>query len=97
MTDSAKPHVNYFSIWVWLIALTIGYILERFIGIPRNVALLAIFGIALLKALLVALNFMHLRWESPMIYMIVLVPIVLFGILLILLLPDITFIHTGGK
>ena len=97
MNESAKSHVNYFSIWVWLVVLTVGYLLERFLGIPRHVALLAIFGIALVKALLVALNFMHLRWESPMIYAIVVVPIVLFGILLVLLLPDITFIHTGGK
>ena len=97
MNESSKSHVNYFSIWVWLVALTVGYLLERFIGIPRHAALLAIFGIALVKALLVALNFMHLRRESPLIYAIVLVPIVLFGILLILLLPDITFVHTGGK
>lgn len=93
MNKSAKTHVNYFAIWVWLVALTVGYLLERWFGLPRSVALAIIFGIALWKATLVGLNFMHLRWESRLIYAIALVPVALFLILIGLLLPDIAFVH----
>ena len=97
MSESGKSGDNYFAVWLWLVALTVGYLLERWVGIPRRWALVVIFGIAFWKASLVALNFMHLKRESPVIYAIAAVPIVLFAILVLLLLPDITLIHTGGK
>lgn len=93
MNAPEKTHVNYFKIWIWLVALTVGYLFERWIGISRTVALLVIFGIALVKAALVAIHFMHLRHESRLIYAIILVPIALFVILVALLLPDITFVE----
>ena len=47
-----------------------------------------IFATAIVKALLVALNFMHLRFESGVIYAIALIPIVFAAILAVALFPD---------
>ena len=43
---------------------------------------------AFVKALLVALNFMHLRFESGVIYAIALIPLVFVAILAVALFPD---------
>ncbi len=94
--EPEKKGLGYFAIWVWLVALTVGYLVERFIGVPRHVALAVIFGIALVKALLVAWNYMHLKHESRIIFVILLIPILLFAILVLLLLPDITLVHRGN-
>lgn len=84
--------MKYFHVWIWLVVLTLAYLAERAFGLPRRMALGIVFGIALVKALLVAWHYMHLRHEGRMIYVIVLIPILLFAILVLLLLPDITFV-----
>ena len=93
MTQNAAPRSRYFVIWVWLVVLTVAYLAERAVGVPRHIALAIIFGIALVKAMLVAWNYMHLRHEGRMIFVILLVPILLFTILVLLLLPDIALVH----
>lgn len=94
MTETtAPPRERTFTIWVWLVALTAAYLAERAFDISHHVALAIVFGIALVKALLVAWNYMHLRHEGRMIFVILIVPILLFSILVLLLLPDITLVH----
>ena len=44
-----------------------------------------------MKAVLVALYYMHLRFERLLIYSLVLVPLAVFAILLLVLLPDIAW------
>ncbi|OGH62360.1 MAG: hypothetical protein A3G34_12185 [Candidatus Lindowbacteria bacterium RIFCSPLOWO2_12_FULL_62_27] len=95
MTESGAARPRYFTIWVWLVVLTLAYLAERLIGVPHRIALGLVFGIALVKALLVAWNYMHLRHESRMIFVILLIPILLFAILVTLLLPDIAFVGVG--
>lgn len=97
MTNNIEPRSRYFVIWVWLVILTAAYLAERMVGMPHRVALAIVFGIALVKALLVAWNYMHLRHEGRMIFVILLVPILLFAILVLLLLPDITLVHQKGS
>ena len=48
-----------------------------------------VFAAATVKALLVALYYMHLRFERRLVYALALVPLVLFGMLLLVLLPEI--------
>lgn len=95
MTEFAASRSRHFVIWVWLVVLTAAYLAERTLGVPHHAALAIIFGIALVKAMLVAWNYMHLRHEGRMIFVILLVPILLFAILVLLLLPDITLVHKG--
>jgi caa(3)-type oxidase subunit IV len=60
MADTEHYHPNYVKIWAILVVLLIVSIMGPFIGIPW-VTLATAFGIAFVKAYLVARNFMHLN------------------------------------
>jgi caa(3)-type oxidase subunit IV len=63
---SAEPHVhhpNYVKIWAILVALLLVSMLGSMSGI-RWVVLVAAFGVAVVKAFLVAKNFMHINVEK---------------------------------
>ena len=66
MTDhaahSAHPPVNYIRIWQILLVLLVVSVAGPFIGI-KVVTLITAFGIAVVKAYLVAKNFMHLNLQ----------------------------------
>jgi cytochrome c oxidase subunit 4 len=85
---SGRAHPNYTAIWLWLLALLALGLGASLLPGGRTVALAVIFTTALVKALLVALNFMHLRFEPGLIYAIALVPVVFAAILAVALFPD---------
>ncbi len=60
--DAHTHHPNYIKIWAILCVLLVISILGPMLGI-RPVTLITAFGIALVKAYLVAKNFMHLDIE----------------------------------
>jgi len=59
--------------------------------LPKSLAVLLIFAVAVIKALLVLLNYMHLKYEKPFIYALVIVPLLFVLILTLLLFPDFVF------
>jgi caa(3)-type oxidase subunit IV len=68
MSAQAKGHHrNYVKIWGILVALLVVSVLGPMTGI-RVIMLITAFGIALVKAYLVAKNFMHLDVEKPIIH-----------------------------
>ena len=60
--EHADHEVNYVKIWAILLCLLVASILGPFLGI-KIVTLITAFGIAIVKAYLVAKNFMHLNIE----------------------------------
>ena len=60
-------HRNYVKIWAILLVLLVVSIVGPMTGI-RVVMLITAFGVALLKAYLVAKNFMHLDIEKPIVH-----------------------------
>jgi len=67
MNDFAhrKQHPNYFGIWAWLFVLTIVEVAVAFAShMPRNLLLLALVALAVWKAALVGMYFMHLKFEG---------------------------------
>jgi len=91
-TSAPTPHhqVNYFAIFVALVVLTVVTVavaFKRFDSELVNVLLALL--IASVKASLVALYFMHLKFEGKLIYFIAIVPLVLCIILVCALIPDI--------
>jgi caa(3)-type oxidase subunit IV len=56
----AEHHINYVRIWQILLALLVISVLGPMVGI-KIVTLITAFGIAVVKAYLVAKNFMHLN------------------------------------
>ncbi len=72
MTEHAAAHAehhhpNYVRIWAILVGLLVVSVVGPFLGI-RVVTLIAAFGVALVKAYLVAKNFMHVNVEKPIIH-----------------------------
>jgi cytochrome c oxidase subunit 4 len=92
-TESHDDHqVNYMFIFWWLLALTI---LEVIAGMPQTSmqyppALKNFFlvGMALVKAALVALYFMHLRFDRKALSFIAFIPLVLCVFVVLMVMPD---------
>ena len=84
---------NYKAIWIWLMALMALSIAAGALPVGRNTVSLVLFGVALVKAVLVIRNYMHLKSESWLIYAIALVPVAFVILLIIALLPDFVFRH----
>lgn len=80
-------------IWYWLMALVILSVAASFV-LPKAEALTLIFAVALIKALLVARNYMHLKHEKALIYAIILVPLAFVIIFLIGVFPDFVYHST---
>jgi caa(3)-type oxidase subunit IV len=62
----------------------------------RTFVVVVIFAAAFIKAILVAANFMHLRFEPPLIYAFVLIPILFLVVLAAALLPDFVW-HSAAR
>lgn len=84
-----RVHPNYVAVWVWLVGLLIVSVGVTSLPIPAWVILFVIFAVAVVKALLVALNYMHLKFEQLLIYAMAIVPILIFFVLWVVLYPDI--------
>lgn len=61
MTEHKHP--NYIVIWWILLAVTVMEIGYSFLKIPRPILILGLVAMAVFKAVLVALYFMHLKFE----------------------------------
>ena len=82
---------NYVAVWGWLIALMIAGLAASFVPGARAFAVALIFATAVAKALLVARNYMHLRFEPQLIYAIAIVPLLFVLVLIVALFPDFVF------
>lgn len=65
--ETQTHHTNYVKIWAILVGLLVISVLGPLTGI-RAVMLITAFGIALVKAYLVAKNFMHLNVEKKVVH-----------------------------
>jgi caa(3)-type oxidase subunit IV len=81
---------HYLIIWLWLVAL-VGISVAAASVLPKSQALALIFSSAIVKALLVARNYMHLKNERPIYYAMALVPLAFVIILLFGLFPDFVY------
>jgi cytochrome c oxidase subunit IV len=83
----AEP--NYMAIFWWLFALTIIEVSIVYAHLPHPYTVVALVLTALMKAFLVAWNFMHLRFEKPVLIAVVALPLFLLVDLFLGLMPDI--------
>ena len=81
---------NYLLVWMWLVGLVILSVAASFV-LPKSAALFLIFLVALIKALLVLLNYMHLKFERPVLYALVIIPLLIVAVLIFALFPDFVF------
>jgi hypothetical protein len=91
-TKSAVSHSAIFSLLVVLALLSVGASLLPLSTLFHN---LTIFAIALVMAGLVLGQYMGLRLEGPLVLWTFIVPVILFGIIVILLMPDVAHVPVG--
>ena len=89
MTSAAHSTSNYIKIFWILLALTVVEVAIVYMGLPKMLlaSLLVIF--AVWKAALVAMHFMHLKFEKKTLTVVALAPFVLCIWLVLMLMPDI--------
>ncbi len=69
-----KP--NYYLVWLYLLVLTIAEVMVAFIsGLPFEVLVFILLSLAIWKAALVAMYYMHLRFEPPRLVVLALAPL----------------------
>ena len=82
--DTAHKHPNYILIWVYLAVLTAAELALAFeLPIARNLKLVLLLALAVWKALLVAMFFMHLKFERWNLRILFIIPIPLAVILIL--------------
>jgi caa(3)-type oxidase subunit IV len=86
--ESHGPHRNYVRIWGILTVLLMISVTGPLLGF-RTVTLVTAFGVALIKAYLVAKNFMHLDIERPIVHFMLAVVLTLMVLLYAGLAPDV--------
>jgi cytochrome c oxidase subunit 4 len=84
----AHKQPNYIAIFWWLLALTIIEVGVIFMPLARVLIAILLVGLALSKASLVAMYFMHLKFERKTLGLIAVTPLLLCVLLVFALLPD---------
>lgn len=94
---SEGHHPAYGKIWLWLLILTIAEVLVAiYVAEPLAKGILLI-GMALTKAALVALYFMHLKFETTTLLVIAFTPLIICGFLVFMLMPDLgAIVHSSS-
>jgi caa(3)-type oxidase subunit IV len=93
--DAGHGHTNYVKIWAILLGLLVVSVAGPFIGI-RVVTLITAFGIAIVKAYMVARYFMHINIEKKYVIYLVGTMIVLMMLMVGAVSPDVMH-HEGAN
>ena len=88
--SEGQPHAhpNYWAVWVYLLVLTVLELGVAFLPWEKQWLLLALLAMAIWKALLVALFFMHLKWEGNRMRVFAIAPLQLTVIIVIAVLTE---------
>jgi len=89
MSTTTHDEPNYMGVFWWLLALTLIELGVIYMPIHRMAIIALLVVLAVTKALLVALYFMHLKFERGTLGLIALSPFVLCVFLILMLMPDI--------
>jgi cytochrome c oxidase subunit IV len=85
---AAHAHPPYMLIWVVLLVLTLAEVGYAFLSLPKFWLSLGLIVMALWKAVLVALYYMHLRWEPKRLWVLAVSPLPLVVILILAVLTE---------
>jgi len=89
MSETTHQEPNYMAVFWWLLILTILEIAVIYMPIVRVAVVILLVSMAISKATLVALYFMHLKFEKRTLGIIALSPFILCLFLILMLTPDI--------
>ncbi|HEX7090925.1 MAG TPA: cytochrome C oxidase subunit IV family protein [Longimicrobiales bacterium] len=87
--ETTRKQPNYVMVWAGLAALTVVEVLVAFVAaLPKEVLILILVGLAAWKALLVAMYYMHLRFEPLRLALMAASPLPLAAILVLAVLAE---------
>ncbi|HSJ15140.1 MAG TPA: cytochrome C oxidase subunit IV family protein [Longimicrobiales bacterium] len=87
--ETSHKAPNYYLVWLFLAVLTVAEVGVAFLSaIPKQVLVIALILMAVWKALLVALYYMHLKFEPRRLWLIVAAPLPLAIILVAVVLLE---------
>lgn len=87
--EGGHEEPNYMGVWLGLFLLTAAEVGVAFLsGLPKAVIVLMLLGLAVWKALLVALYYMHLRFEPTRVRLVALAPLPLAVIMVLAMLME---------
>ena len=89
MTDAAHPKVNAIKIFLRLAVLTAAEVGVVYLDLPSTILAALLVGTAVVKAILVASFFMHLKFEGKLILSMVGGTMLVAAFYLLMLWPDI--------
>ena len=89
MSESAHHETNYMAVFWWLLALTVIEVAVIYLPIAKMAIAVMLVTMAITKATLVAMYFMHLKFEKRTLALVALSPFVLCVFLILMLTPDI--------
>ena len=81
-------HPNYMAIFYWLAVLTVIEIAVVFMPLAKLVIGVLLCALAVTKAAMVAMYFMHLRFEARTLGIIAITPLLIATLLVFVILPD---------
>ena len=88
MSAEGKQKPRYMAVFGGLAALTAIEVAVAFMGFERQVTVLLLIGLAVYKALLVAMYFMHLKWETRSLKILAAAPLLPAAIMVIVVLME---------
>ena len=88
MATAEHKHPNYMAIFWYLAILTVVEIAVIYLPLAKFTIGVLLCALALGKATMVAMYFMHLRFETRTLGMIAVVPLLIATLLVFVLLPD---------
>ena len=83
MEEQEQAHPRYILIWVILAVLTAAEVGYAFLDLPKVVLAVGLVVMAVWKAVLVAMYYMHLRYEPARLWIMAISPLP-FGVILVL-------------
>lgn len=86
--ELAHKNPNYMAIFYWLFALTVAELTVAYMPLVRAIMIAGLVGLAIAKAALVAMYFMHLRFERRTLGLIALTPPLLLIMFVLVTYPD---------
>jgi cytochrome c oxidase subunit 4 len=89
-TAHQTHHPNYMGVFLGLALLTGAELGVAFLPWPKRIIVLILIALALWKALLVALYYMHLRFEPNRLRLLVIAPLPLAVIMVVAVLQEFT-------
>jgi cytochrome c oxidase subunit 4 len=88
MTEQEHAHPRYILIWVILLVLTLAEVGYAFMDLPKLILALGLIFMAVWKAVLVAMYYMHLRYEPARLWILAISPIPLAFILVLAVITE---------